>query len=494
MISILTTTERIENLRQLIEAEFRLTELVSIATDSSIQPDIIVDDRIQVNPDWKNNQPPVLFPRLSYCDEVLLGLIFLKLGNMERAWPLLGKAENLLDIADWLNRLQIGLPVEEAISWEAVDPVSMHNKAIAVHYGVAQVPVTFEKVAQLYQDALNSGLDSEEAAFTAKHYAILLADAGNFDEAGRILQDQMAEDISPAATVEMKFALCQTWMQQLVVPYDDRRMQELKSMLSDCLQFYELHQLPESVAGVLYESAQVALLCSSFSESLGYINKCIALYEELGLTELAAQAQLRKAHVLKTWGQQDNPQFYRPAVQAYQEAVRVFNRTDAPDVFAEIQHQLGILYSEIPDEISRKGIWASVSVSSFKEALNYYNKVDYPYQFGMVCNDFGLAYHRFPQSLHTDNFERSLDWFREALDVFDEHQHPTERAGTLLNYINASWYAGNQSEFEETRYQDMLTKAKEITRITDNKEMLISAKLHLEKLLELKSLQQDLTL
>ena len=48
---------------------------------------------------------------------------------------------------------------------------------------------------------------------------------------------------------------------------------------------------------------------------------------------------------------------------------------NAPDIFAEIQHQLGRVYAEIPDEVKKKGIWAAVSVSSFTEALNFYNKI-----------------------------------------------------------------------------------------------------------------------
>ena len=61
-------------------------------------------------------------------------------------------------------------------------------------------------------------------------------------------------------------------------------------------------------------------------------------------------------------------------MDAYQEALKIFNREDTPSVFADIQHHLGVIYSEIPDEIKKKSIWASVSSSAFHEALNFYTK------------------------------------------------------------------------------------------------------------------------
>ncbi len=62
-----------------------------------------------------------------------------------------------------------------------------------------------------------------------------------------------------------------------------------------------------------------------------------------------------------------------------------------------------------------------------------------------------------------------------------------DRAITLLNFLEASWNVGNSSEkFNEERFEDMVQKAKEVTTLIDDEEMLSEAQKHLDLLKELK--------
>jgi tetratricopeptide (TPR) repeat protein len=265
----------------------------------------------------------------------------------------------------------------------------------------------------------------------------------------------------------------------------------LKTTLWECLEYYELNGRMTEAAMILMDATYIATISESFSEALGYISRAITIIENEQLLELLAQAQFSKGNLLQTWAQNGNPQFYRAAVQSYQAALKTFTKEDYPDIFAEIHHQLGKVYAEIPDEVKKKGVWAAVSVSSFNEALNYYNKIDFPYQFAMICNSMGNAYTKYPAALHTDNFDKALAWYREALDIRTTATYPLERVLTLCNYLEASWFVGNKEEFDEDRFNEMMNVANEIILLSNDEKILNSAKNDIQRLEALKAETQN---
>ena len=123
---------------------------------------------------------------------------------------------------------------------------------------------------------------------------------------------------------------------------------------------------------------------------------------------------------------------------------------------------------------------------SFNEALAYYNKIDFPYEFAMICNNLGNAYTKFPVSLHTDNFDKALAWYREALDIRTAAAYPVERVLTLSNYVEASWFAGNKQDFDEERYNDMMSKSEEVIGLSQDAAISTSAMATIQKLLLLR--------
>ena len=174
------------------------------------------------------------------------------------------------------------------------------------------------------------------------------------------------EKILPAhVQAALKTSLCHVWMKRLSIPYDEVLLVQLKNTLWECLQYYEAAGMKTEAALVLTDAAYIASISQSFSEALGYINKAIGFFEEEQQAELCAQAQFTRGNILQTWAQNGHPQFFRTAVQAYQQALQVFTKESAPPMFAEIQHQLGKVYAEIPDEVKKKSVWAAVSVSIF---------------------------------------------------------------------------------------------------------------------------------
>ena len=479
MISIYTTDSFESVVKNAISAEPRLDELVAIKNISEDEPtasanDIIIDDRgIVFTIDWHNVSPPILLTQpLTYQPSTLVGLIYVRLGNYEKAFTLLGHEPVLLDEIDTQVRLAQNVEIE-TVSLEATGYRARHNAAVVAHYGEVANPISFEEIRHFYYVAMSAAPNDELKAFTAKHYATLLADTGDVKNAELIILEAIKYALTETARVELKALLSTIWLGRLVVPYDELLMTQLKELLWECLTYYEKNNRPLQAALILMDASQVANFNDSFSEALGYISKAVDLLRKEEQPELLAQAQMRKGTLLYTWAQQGNIQFYKGAMEALQEAAKVFTREAAPQQFAEIQHLLGIIYSEIPDEAKKKGVWAAVSSSSFKEALNFFTKEQYPYEYATICNHYANAYIKYPASRNSDNVAKALEMFNEALEIRTAERYPMERTLTLLNYVEASWYADNgQDEFNEVRFNDMTAKLLEIEALSKDPNIL----------------------
>jgi tetratricopeptide (TPR) repeat protein len=441
-----------------------------------------------VSPDWFNELPPVLFPEATaFSPEALLGLLFCRLNNFEKAYQYLDNETALLSVADIQNRLLHNVLMDDSTLNQPMHFESQHNLAIALLYGHWQHAMSAEEIERRFLQALTLKASRERKAFTVKHYGLFLIDMGRSSDAIELVESFLQSHMSVVAQTEMKAVLCNAWMSQLVVPYDTDLLEKLKTTLWECLQQYEARCRHAETALLLIDASQVANISNSFSESLGYINRAIDILRKEELQELLGSAILRKGMLLYTWAQNGQPQFYRSALQALQDALQTFTRESAPDVFADIHHHLGVVYSEIQDEVKKKAVWAAVSVASFNEALNFYNKVDYPYEFAMICHNFGNAYTRYPAAIHSDNFDKALAWYREALDIRTARDYPLERCNTLFNYLEASWLAANPSEaFNEDRFNEMWAMATELKALAYNDSLKQDADMQIEKLIQLR--------
>ena len=414
MILISTSINNFENINQTINQEDRLNELVTITNESSGFLDIEISDKICVFPDWKNTQPPILLPDMAYSDHILLGIVYTKLNNFEKAYSLLKSNSDVLNFVDILNRIQNGIEIPSNSIVEKQDYFQFHNNAVALHYGNISNS-SLEKIIVNYQNALILAKDNENKAFTVKHFALLLIDNNYLNEAIEIIERQLKENLSPIAVIELKTTLCGIWIKQIETHHSEDFLLKIKDTLWECLQYYEAENRTINAAFLLSDAALIATISKSYSEALGYASKACTIFDNENLPELLAEAQLSKANVLHAWSQDGNPQFFRAAMMSCQEALKVYTREFAPDKFADIHHQLGIIYSEIPDEIRKKGIWASVSVSSFNEALTYYNKLVFPYEYAVICHSQATAFTKYPTAKHTDNHEKALEAFRKLV-------------------------------------------------------------------------------
>ena len=498
MLSIFATTEYHERLQQIIAKEHRLDELVDIVDLLENRPIpsanviLIKNGAIAFPIDWFNTQPPFLLPEtIELSEQHLLGIIFSKLNNLEKTQEYLQKNHpSFLNELSFIDRLKQNILIDPNELSSHYSPFEeyrlMHNQAIVRYYAATPENFDLEKTIYFFEEAIKSAPNEEYAAYTARQFSLLFIDLQQARKAEELLASLNQSELSKEAKIEIKHTLCQAWLQQLTIPYDQQLLEKLKSSLWDVLQFYEATDRKVEAGLLLLDAAHIANISESFSESLGYITRAIQIFDQASLTELSANAQLRKGTLLYTWAQNGNPQFFKPAVESYQEALKVFTKQAAPEVFADIHHHLAVIYTDMPSDSKKKSIWAGVAISSFNEALEYFTKEEFPYEYGMICNNYGNAFTKFPQAVLSDNYEKALFYYQEALDVRTTNL-PYERVITLLNFLEASWNVSNSSNaFNEDRFEDMLQKVAEVKQLVDDKDMLIEAQKHQDLLKELK--------
>lgn len=495
MIVISTTEDLCSPVQEIIDREPRLNELVRVVDLLTQKPapcayHLLVRKRSGITQpvDWYNVLPPYLLPEeIDFTAENLLGLVFAKLGNYEKAYAYLSDNQVLLNDVDIINCLQNGIPVDPQRLTSDFSPFEeyrfCHNSAILHHYAATEGSFDADKTRYFYREALNGAPNGEHYAFTTRQFAIFLTDMGELLQAEHLLQDAIKTALSDDAVPELKAVLCGVWMKKLVVPYDTDLLETLKTTLWEVLQYYQKQGRKVEEALLLVDAAQVANYAESFAESLGYINRAVDLLRKEEIPELLAQAQYRRGILLYTWAKKDNPQFFKGAMESFQEALKVFSREETPDVFADIHQYLGVIYAEIPDEVRKKSIWAGISSASFQQALDYYTKEAHPYEYAMVCNNYASAMTKYPDAIHSDNFEKALFYFNEALSIRTAATWPLERAVTLLNYVETAWFLnleGNQSN--QALFDQMLEHTREAQQLTTDPAIIDAAQQQLDKL------------
>jgi hypothetical protein len=495
MLSIYASTKYHDWLTDTIQKENRLDELVRIVDYLEERPVpsarnlVVRDDEIYPLLDWHDHLPPYLLSEKLPCTaEHLLGIIFARLNNYERVFHYLaGSNPNLNQELDVINRLMHGISVDPSDLVAEFDYFEeyrlMHNQAIVRHYGGDEQEA--EQTKYFYLQALESAPSGEHRAFTARHFGTLLLDEGALEDATRVFQVGAQTAESEEGKASLKLALSQARMQQLTVPYDQDLLAQIKADLWFALEAFEKQERPLETAITLMEAGTIAHYDESWSEGLGYLSRATTLLDET--PALLADAELRKGSLLYSWAQNGNPQFYRKAAESFQRAARIFTREEAPLIYADLQHRLGLVYAEVPDEAKKKGMWAAVSSTAFQEALTIYDKDKYPYEYATVCNHYGNALIKYPEAKLTDNVEKALYYYQEALDIRTADAQPMERCLTLMNYLEAQWHLGMpEDRFDPARYDKMVAAAQEVVALSPDPSLVSLAQQHQEKLEDLK--------
>ncbi|PCI09770.1 MAG: hypothetical protein COB73_04750 [Flavobacteriaceae bacterium] len=489
MITILTTTKK-EFIEDCINSIDRLSELVTVGdfnleiTNTTIR---VENDTLTPVIDWNDTEFPYLFPTLELTKNNLLGIVFYKLGNMQKAFEFLLESDELHQHLLIVANLQFGYPITKD-QIQFLKNTSNHNLAIAYNFGTVDENIDINTLQTIYEEAIKTGKLNEDKLFSVKQYVNLLLDNNLAADGEKLLRSVL----SKAETAEQKNALhlllinCLT--KQLTIPYNQEALQELIGLQEKSISFLEKNDLKVNAGLVLIGASEIANYQNEFIKSKNLISKAILYFTEADIPEFLGEATLQKATLLYNWSKNGSPQYYKPAINTFQNALKVFKRDTHPQKFADIHHNLALIYSEIKVSDQEKPIWTAFCASSFKEALGFYNKDEFPYQYAMVSHNYATALMGFPEAKLHSNLDKAFAMFEEALTIRSVSDYPFERALSLLNQLELYWLIHNETNEDELKsYDEMFGKVNEIKTLVTDKILLAKADEQLEKLHKLKS-------
>ncbi|MEM8507265.1 MAG: hypothetical protein AAF717_05515 [Bacteroidota bacterium] len=492
MLSISVATEHELTVNHYISAIPRLTELVKVTTDNAIA---IGDKQLLINAhkircpfDWYDVEPPYLFPDTELTENNLLALVFYKLGNHQRAFQHLEEGTPLYRDMRIATHLQFGYEITTTmLQW--LQQHHPHNLAIVRHYGNLPHSEGIFELAMVYQEALSAASDDEQLVFSAKHFITHLLDIGEAGHVIELARSLLEKSVSEAGKNALQTLLAKALTAQLSVPRDKKVLEEIQNLQQKCIAFYEHHKDTVNAGLVLIDAAEIAGFRADYGVAKGFITTAIQYFTAADIPEFLGEAILQKAKLLYSWSKNGQPQYYKPAINAFQDALKVFKRDAFPQKFADIQHDLALIYSEIPVAPDEKPIWTAFCASAFKEALAYYTKEAHPYQYGMCCHNYATALIGFPEAKLHNNLEKAAYFFEEALLVRTAEEYPIERALTLLNQLEMEWLLHNDDpEAERERLALMEEHIGEIKQLVKDKGLLLQLELHENRLEKLKEI------
>jgi hypothetical protein len=493
VLTILTTTNTKETIETAIQSIERLNELVDVVTDENqfqkANKILVVSKKgISASLDWNDTEPPYLFPEIEFSKENLLAMVFYKLGNHQKAFEFLTEENPFYNHLLIATHLQFGYDINEEMHAFA-KATSQHNNCIIEQYGNVTPRCDANKLKALYTEALANASNDELRLFTIKHFINFLLDTNAYLEAEKVLRLAIPKAISEESKNAVSNLLATALMSQLKLPYDKKRLVEIQELQQASIAFYEEQELKVNAGLILIDASEIANFQEDFIGSKNYINKAILYFKEADIPEFLGEAGLRKATLLYTWSKNGSPQYYKPAINAFQDTLKVFKRDTYPQKFADIHHNLALIYSEIPVSSEEKPIWTAFCASSFKEVLAFYTKEKYPYEYAMASHNYATALMNFPEAKLHNNLDKAFGLFEDALSVRSEKEYPFERALTLLNQLELYWLMHNEDErAEKEKYYQMLEKATSITTIVEDENIIEQANQHLNQLKNLKTI------
>lgn len=153
--------------------------------------------------------------------------------------------------------------------------------------------------------------------------------------------------------------------------------------------------------------------------------------------------------------------FYQLAAQAYQKALKILTRDDAPAEWGMTQRQLGAILQIMAERANDKQILA-LAAEAFRATLGVITRNDFPREWAATQNRLGLAIYRLDigsKDIDTETLKSSLSAFQAALQVYTRTETPLRWAEVMSNFAQVAQVLG-----EHVRNPEILEKAAQACR------------------------------
>ena len=112
------------------------------------------------------------------------------------------------------------------------------------------------------------------------------------------------------------------------------------------------------------------------------------------------------------------------AIEAYEEALKVYTRDRFPMDYGMTQNNLSTAYSTL-GEVEAKAENSKRAIEACEEALKVYTRDRFPMDYGMTQNNLGTAYRTLAEVKEkTENCKRAIEAYDKALEIYSESEYP----------------------------------------------------------------------
>lgn len=147
--------------------------------------------------------------------------------------------------------------------------------------------------------------------------------------------------------------------------------------------------------------------------------------------QLAAMGIPYTAQELENLNQRGRAENLEATIRCYESALEVLTRDTAPEQWAELQDNLGNVYSE--RILGQPSDNLETAIRSFDACLEVFTRQNSPEQWAMAHSNLGLTYYQRILGDRSDNLQQGIRHSLLALEVFTESAFPYQHVGSLVN-------------------------------------------------------------
>lgn len=491
MLILSTTIEFRTLVSKIVDSIDRLSELVTIEVfskgkDSSPWDLKIANALIYYGLNWNDSEPPYIFPKFKFNKNNLLASLFYKLKNHAKCFEYLDIKSEIHKHFTVATALHFGKKIEPD-QLEFLSNSEPHNLAVCYHLGALDRRVSASDIIDLFQKSILEQSNRDFKNFTRKHLAHFLIDMGFNSDAKQQIHIALKNQINQKQEISFKQLLSQVLMTEIQIPYKENCLKKITKLHEECIAYYEKNNLIVKAGLVLIDASKIQSYRKDYMRSKELINRAIQYFSQEDIPQFMGEAMLQKGTLLHAWSKDGHPNYYKASIHSYQNALTIFKKDIDPHNYADIQHSMALIYSEIPVAEKEKSLWAALSASAFKEALEYFTMDFFPYQYGIIAHNYATALMHFP-SKSSKTHRKALYYFEEALKVKTADKYPFERALSLLNRIELLWILHRENKEDDIDHLRLMKlNAEEVKILVNDQKLIDQAERHLSALKQLHS-------
>ncbi len=245
---------------------------------------------------------------------------------------------------------------------------------------------------------------------------------------------------------EQKFEACSQVTQELL---DCSSNEEAYQILGANLELIHNGLIPFIVEFAAVNEDDSEQLINKFSQLLLPWATMVLPQMEIGQAQDTAETVANFSQSIWQSSLRNKPSSLSIIVSGYEVALTILTQETFPTRWAQIQGELGLIYSDT--EISnRRADDFEQAIVHFQAALAVFTPEEYLQQWAITQNNLGETYRNRISGKRSTNLEQAISYFQSALDIFTYEEHPQQWAllqsnlgDTYSDYYAASYKSEN---------------------------------------------------